>query len=310
MSLATRQIASPPRPVPLSLRAAAMSGFKVTAGTIFVAAGMTLVSYMGVPLTWRDLAFSFVGPVVSTRATLLAAEPTRFAFTRSSSRFVGSTEVTRYRYRFKDASGTLRDGRSYRIGEAVTRDGPDGREIDIEYASSWPSLNRVAGGALSPVPLVFNTIDIPIALAFLLLFRGVRAGFRRVRLLRCGTVALGRVVSRRVNNSDRPLKPSEQVNAVDIEVAFTADGGQAVTLTERIVDRANEAGDQPEEPVLYDPANPHTAMLLDVCPGEPTPGADGQWQSPGPRGLIVVGLLLLVHASWIYTAYVLLANER
>lgn len=310
MSQATRQLASPPRPVPLSLRAAVMSGFKVKAGTIFVAAGVTLASYVCVPLTWRELVFSYAGPVVSTRATLLAAEPTRFKFTNSSSRFIGSTKVTRYRYRFRDASGTLHDGRSYRLGKAITHDGPAGREIDVEYASSRPSFNRVIGGSPSPVPFVFNTIDIPTALAFLLLIGGVRAGWRRTRLLQRGTLALARVVSRRVNNSDRPLKPGEEVNAVDIKVTFMADSGQAVTVKERIVDRADKVGDEPEEPILYDPANPQTAMLLDGFPGKPTPGPDGQWQSVGMRAPIVVVLLLLVHAGWIYAAYALLATER
>ena len=289
-----------------------MSGWKFKAGTILFAAFMTLGSYMGVPLSWRELALASVaGQPVATRATLLAAEPTRFAFTRNSSRFVGSTEVTRYRYRFKDSSGTLRDGHSYRTGgsDTIEHDGPNGREIDIVYGSSRPSINFVVGGTLSPVPIVFSTIYIPAALALLMLGRGVLAGSRRVRLLQSGTLASGRVVSRRINNTDRPLKPGEDINAVDIEVTFTTESGQSVTHKERVVDNPAEVGDQPQELVLYDPADPRRAMLLDGVPGRPAVGPDGQWQPTSGRAVIVVALFLLIHVSWIWISYALLAPE-
>src|SRR4051812_33941346 len=105
MPVAVRPALAPaPRPVPLSLKVAAVNGFKFKAGTVIFVGAVTFYCYLGMPLSWREAGFWLSRPV-SASGRLLAIEPTRWALSTKpggGAIGTGAAVVHRWRYRFTD----------------------------------------------------------------------------------------------------------------------------------------------------------------------------------------------------------------
>jgi hypothetical protein len=145
----------------------------------------------------------------------------------------------------------------------------------------WPEED------LSLFSLVFVAL-FPL-LGLVLALRGIPRGLRRIRLLRSGRPALGRLVDRRETNvtiNDEPV--------IALTFEFTTEDGATARVVER-THRPQLLEDDAEEPLLYDPQWPERAALLDHLPGAPRVDSRGRLHVKlGPRTVLPLLLPLVV----------------
>ena len=146
--------------------------------------------------------------------------------------------------------------------------------MPVEYPAGWPSVARIRGanltaaGPVAAVTYVFGVIG------FFMVFRGIRRGLQAIPLLEGGALALGTLESRQRTN----MKVNNRV-VYRLFYSYTAQDSQkyqAVTSDESATNF-----DAENEPVLYDPQNPASALVLKGLPcrvsfdegGNPSAGA-------------------------------------
>lgn len=285
-----RGLLPPPRAVPLTVRAAALTGGASLAGTVVFSAGMALFWFVA-GLAGREVPFWFAGTLERAPARVIAVEPSRWTHGRAGA-------MKRYRYEYTTADGIVRRGVSYRTPTQR------GSSYEVEFSPRLPSVSRLVGAQASPLGFVgVTTIAFPTA-GFFLLRLGVRAGWRAIRLMRAGQLAVGWVSA----------VPSEAPRATGepppnkFNVRFTAAGGQKVTFLHEVRERHDEVGDEREEAVLYDPRDPATAMVADDLPGRPRVGPGGSWQGAGVRPVLVLILLMLALVAQAAWGFVILTD--
>lgn len=272
-------LARPPRAVPLSLRAAMLGNFSFGFGSIFLTLGMIFFWIFAYP-SLHECRFWFAGPLTPVRGTVLSAEETHFS--EGGSKHRRGSPVFRYRYRFSDAQGEVREGVSY---STLTRY-REGTPVEIEYDPDRSSVNRIIGaraspfGALTLFVLIFPGIGLPFVMM------GVRDARRWNRLLVEGKVAAGRIVGRTPTNTSINKQP-----VIDFEIEFATFGGSRVRFHHK-THLTSALEDEVEEPVLYDPRRPEDAVLADGLPAQAVVGWHGQWESVPSVGLVVQGIAL------------------
>lgn len=118
------------------------------------------------------------------------------------------------------------------------------------------------GGVETPWPLNIVLFGFPfIGLTFIGI--GLRKGLRGIRLLRRGMTASGRLVSKKPTNT--------QINGqrvFELTFEFTAADGKRY-LAKASTHEPGPLEDNAAEPLLYDPADPTIAVMLDDLPGRP-----------------------------------------
>ena len=195
------------------------------------------------------------------------------------------TPVYENHYRYT-AGGVEFAGTSYDTGRCLS-----GEQVTVEYLTERPEYSRVEGmrrGLLGPwVLLVALLPGVGLGLAILGLFRGRL----RVRLLRDGVPASGRVIAKTPTGS-------RTMNRVDyrVTVQFTAWDGSVRSVsvtTNRPEDLENGFG----ATVLHDPDEPGRALAIGGMPGPILEDGAGSFAGGSPR-LLTLPLLSLVCNGW------------
>jgi hypothetical protein len=257
--------------------AVTFGGVLTLVASILARVGAVMLAVFG-PLTglgrWARMTF----------ADTATADAVVTSVTKTNTR-VNKVYVREFAYRFEDARGAPHEGRSYDTS------GPKvGATATVEYARGAPELSRLRGqsvGSMPPIAAIPQSAIGVVGLA--LLFGGVLAGRRNVRLLRIGEPARGRLIAREPTgtkiNNQRVWK---------LTFAFvTADGrpAQAIARSHQLRELLDEA----EEPLLYDPKSPARAAMLDAMPGNPRLDAQGNLVVTrgafGPMVLPVIAIL-------------------
>jgi hypothetical protein len=268
-----------PRPVPVSLQIVNFfNGIAQIGWAIF---GFGMIFFWAFVMN-ADLSFvNFRGP-----HDTVAGKVTRVENTSAS---VNHQRVQANHYEYS-VDGYLFTGVSYSTGGSLS----PGQSVDIEYAKGNPSRSRIEGlrramfgpglAFVSLVPLIGLAILVPATLS----------GVKRNRLLREGLLATGTLKSKSRTNvtvNNRPL--------YELTFEFTARDGRhheakaRSTFTERLEDEA-------QEPLLYDPADPTCAYMLDEAPARPEIEANGDLRgrpTAAVRSLILPGLMIVVHGA-------------
>jgi hypothetical protein len=302
MDAYSARLAPPPRPVPLSLKAAMMTNGHVKYGTaMFVPAMIFFWWVAGDSL--RDIPFVLAGSMTRANAAVLAAEDSGWRF-GSRGGGSGGTRIYRYRYRFADASGQSREGVAYTTGDRVG----DRGSVEIEYSPRWPWLNRIIGGRASPTGLPALTSIFFAALSLMALGPGVRRGRRAIRLLSHGDIAAGLIRSTRVKSDAPNNSGGREPLAIEYDVEFVTSVGHRVVFRATADERLSEIRTGVEAPVIYDPRDEARAMLLTSLPRNPTTDQFGQWQSAGAGPLAVLLVVLLAHVAQLLFAIRILSE--
>jgi hypothetical protein len=270
MSRRPLTLSPPPRPVSLGLRLQLLFGaLPSIIGFAVLAFGLVFaIVFIGGSevMTWG----AFDGELARVEGTIVGAEETAYE--------VNEVEVVAYHFTYPRDDGFLGRGVSYTTGWVFD----EGAKVPVEYVVDQPHVARIEGQRTAPFgSFVLFVLIFPLVGLFMAV-PGLLKGMRAVRLLRTGELGWGQLVAKEETN----VEINEQT-VYRLTFQFEDARGnirEAVTKTHR----PHELEDDAEEPLLYDPALPKAAVLLDNLPGRPEFGSDGR-----PR-LRSVGRLLLV----------------
>jgi hypothetical protein len=262
-------LAPPPRPVPLSLRIINVFNGVTLFGWIFFGFGMLFFYFFGGN---ADISFlTFRGPHPTVPGQVTKVDDTHAS--------EGDERVHAHSYQYSVAGRTL-SGTSYTTGPAAEV----GQPVVVEYDPAEPAQSRIAGmrrAVFGPWALILGILPL---VGLLIMVFAMRSGARRNRLLRDGLLAMGQLKSKEATN----MKVNRRrVYALTFE--FTARDGTRHTAEARS-STPESLEDEAREPLLYDPANPSVAYLLDDAPARP--GFDGTGALVG-RPAAAVGALLV-----------------
>ncbi len=290
-----QDLARPPRPVPFPLWAGLMTNFYFCFGSMFLAIGLAVFWGLAYP-SLREFRFWFAGTLTPARGTLVASEKTQYS--EGGSKHRSGTPVYRYRYRFTDAMGEERQGVSFTTGDRFGR----AEQVEVEFDPDNPAVSRMVGARASPFGLavMFVLLFPGIGVPFFVI--GVRDGIRSIRLLVEGRVASGRIVARKATGTRINRMP-----VWDFEVEFETSAGARHRFHHK-THLTHEIGDEPEEPVFYDPRRPERAVLADGLPARAQVGRGGHWESDRTVGPVVLFVaMVLIHVAHVAVAVIRIA---
>jgi Protein of unknown function (DUF3592) len=267
-------LADPPRSVPFSSRVQILfGGVPGQLGWLFLLVG-TLLCWVFIPrIDWSFGAYeSSASGVVDRVERTSASENDR--------------PIHEVHYSFEGPDGTQVSGVSYTTDVAAQA----GTGVSVEFDPDDPSRSRIEGMRSKPFPMwVAFVLLFPLLGAAFAAF-AMRQGTRRLALLRDGRLARGRLIKKqgtrtRVNN--QPV--------LAMTFVFETDDGQSHRVVAR-THRPELLEDEAAEKVLYLPANPYRATLVDHLPGRPDIDERGQLVSGNPLSW---PLYLLAPAGWL-----------
>lgn len=198
-----------------------------------------------------DLSFiTFRGPHETVDGTVLRVEDTQ------ASENDVHVQANHYQY---SVAGSVLTGTSYSTGVEVAA----GETVPVEYDEDDPSRSRIEGmrrAMFGPGLLAINILPL---IGLLMLIPATRTGLKRNRLLREGLVAQGKLIGKSATNT--------RINhrrVYELRFEFTTRDGRRATAKTRTTE-TDRLQDEALEPLLYDPADPTRAYLLDEAPARP-----------------------------------------
>jgi hypothetical protein len=268
-----------PRHVPLSLQIVNFfNGFAQAGWAIF---GFGMIFFWAF-VTNADFSFAnFRGPYATAEGKVTRVEGTSASVNRRE------VQANHYEY---SVAGNRHEGTSYTTGESVSA----GESVMIEYDDDDPARSRIAGQrrAMFGAGVMFVTIFPLIGLAFLI--PSTLSGIKRNRLLRDGIVTPGTLKSKSRTN----MRINNRL-VYEMIFEFTTRDGRRQEATAR-TSHTERLEDETQEPLLYDPADPSRAYLLDEAPARPEIEMNGDLRGrPGAavRSLILPLLVIGGHGA-------------
>ena len=189
------------------------------------------------------------------------------------------TPIYEIHYQFRTSEGFEYPGTCYTTGVSYA----EKQAVRVEYLGDPPTASRIVGArtALWPWWGVFSAI-IPVAALVMAAF-ALRAGLRRVRLLRTGKTARAKLISKEPTRTRINGKPVMWLNYEFQVNGVTHKARTSSHKPEKLVDEA-------EELLIYDPDDPKHSILVDALPGKISVDDDGTVH-PAPPGAALARLL-------------------
>lgn len=232
-----------------------------------------------------DLSFiTFLGEREHIKGTITASHRTKVSLNRK--------RVIAHLYRFVTPDGEVFEDSSYATGRRY----PNRARVTIEYPAGKPHLSRIKGMRRQLLGPFFLILLLGPAIGLLMLGLRLRQGYRTLYLLRHGQLATGVLTHKEATG----VVVYDQPTYV-LTFTFTADDGKAYQMRYKHHDTAT-LEDEQEERLIYDPARPATAALLDTLPGTPDFDASGRLR---PQPLPLMSLILPLCTIGGHTAYAL-----
>jgi Protein of unknown function (DUF3592) len=276
----------PPRSVPGSLAIASLfNGFAQIAWGVF---GLGMIFFWVFPMN-ADLSFISVrGPLAEAAGEVVRVEETAFSEGRRNAKPIYANH---YVYFVADRPLT---GVSYSVGVRAE----PGQRVTVEYPEANPARSRIAGMRRAPFGRWALALAVFPLAGLVMLVVASGNGWRRTRLLGHGHLAPGKLVRKRPTNA----KVNGRV-VHELTFEFTGRDGRRHEMTAR-TSAPERLEDEKREPLLYDPARPSRAYLLDRAPSRPRFGTTGELLgAPRPAlRLLVPALVVAVH-GWLLLSY-------
>lgn len=283
----------PPRQVPWPIQTQVLlGGFSSQFGWLFFGFGMLFVWVFGA-FTMLNSVYFWVGTVDTAPGTVAAVNPTNSSENDTpvyANQFVFRVESREEEYR----------GESYTTGQQFSV----GNDVTIEYLRDNPEISRIQGtrsGTFGPWVFCFVLIFPAVGLGFIII--SVLMGIKGNHLLKHGQVTTGKLISKEATNT---RINNQTVYKLTFE--FTADNGLRYETSARS-HRPYNLEDEDAEQIVYDPANPHHAVLVDNLPGAPDIDEFGQIYVANPARSLVV-LILPVLAVTVHSGIFLYVMLR
>lgn len=276
---------APPRGVPWPVQASVLFGsFSSQFGWLFFGFGMIFVWPFGF-FSALNAAYFWVGTLETTAGTVAAVTAT------NASEGDVPVYANQYLFRVEQLEAEYR-GESYTTGAQFAV----GDSVTVEYLRNRPEISRIQGaraGTFSPWVFCFVGIFPAVGLAFIIF--SLKNGLKGSRLLKHGQLTRGKLIDKQPTNT---RINNQTVYKLTFE--FTAANGQRYQASANSHQPAN-LEDEAREQILYDPANPQHAVLVDNLPGSPEIDEFGQVYAANftksMATLILPGLVVLVHGG-------------
>ncbi len=255
-------LARPPRNAPISLR------IRLRLGGVFGIIGWSLLAFGGVFVVVfgflsesHDLAFAEDLPTV----------PGEALGWRETASQVNDRPVIETGFVYT-VDGTQYEGASYATGVGLAAGDP----VIVEYLPGDPARARIVGMRDATMPWWVTLICLPFPLIGLgFAFANFVRGGRTLRLLSEGRATGGRLIGSRQTNT---RINNRYVIAMTFE--FEDERGRTHRAEARTTG-PSRLRDEALEPLLYDPARPDRAVLIDSLPGLLRPTNQGHWAGAG-----------------------------
>lgn len=244
-----------------------------------------------------DLAsfYRFRGALETAKGVVLETKDTGASEGGSKNR--RGTPIYAHWYSFTAADGREYRGVSYALGTHLE----EGQEVVVEYPQGNPSISRIPGmrRAVFGPWAIFVIIFPLVGLGFIL--GSLASRLQAKRLLAEGKLGLGTLKSKVATN----VQVNKQT-VYKLTFEFVAEDGrtfEAVAKTHQVAALQDEA----QERLLYDPASPARAVVLDELPGSLQLDDAGNLQAGNaPFGWLVLFLpavTIFGHGAYAYLKY-------
>lgn len=271
------QFSMTPRSLPFALRMRLFfGGARSQAGWLIFGVGMVLFWMVAMHSDISSL-YRFHGRLAVAAGSVLSRQATSYMLP-GATRYVRGTHTNRYAYSFTAADGRAYSGRSYDTWKTADRL-KEGDQVEVEYKPENPSISRIVGTQSAPVSAWGAAVVLFPLLGLHLIFSGLRENRKAARLLRDGTLGYGRLVS---------SEPTKEVifNKTVFLLTFRFVAGNGLTCQATSKTRTPELMKMDaEKPLMYDPADPSQAVMLDGLPGSPELDETGGLRSGGAAAL-------------------------
>jgi len=245
---------------------------------LFAGFGMVFV-WVFVPAVGITTLFAFRGELETAKGVVDRREKTHYSV--GGDDHSDGTPVYAIHYTFADADENPHSGVSYSTGGGPSQ----GSRVTIEYRASEPETSRVRGLRAAPFgPWASFVVIFPIVGVGMLL-TGLLRGRRGVRLLKHGHAALGTLQHKEPTNTTINNR-----RVFKLTFAFKADDGQEYEAIAKS-NMPEKLEDEEQELLMYDPAAPQRAVMMDELPGSPRFDEFGQIR-PSSMGASVRVLLI------------------
>jgi hypothetical protein len=180
------------------------------------------------------------------------------------------------------------------VAYSVGRRAEPGERVAVEYAEAAPARSRIAGMRRAPFGAWALALGIFALAGLVLVVVASVSGWRRARLLQDGHLVMGKLVRKRPTNT----RVNRRV-VYELTFEFTGRDGRRHEMTAR-TSFPERLEDEKREPLLYDPARPSRAYLLDQAPSRPRFGTAGELLgSPRPGLRLLLPVLVVAANGWI-----------
>jgi Protein of unknown function (DUF3592) len=271
---------SAPRRVPLSLQVVNFFNGFSQMGWLFFGFGMI---FFWAFTSNADLSFlTFRGPHETVDGRVTKVEETGAS--------VNEVQVRANHYEYSVA-GNFLTGTSYSTGPSVAT----GEMVTIEYDQDDPARSRIEGMRRAMFgPGVLFVALFPL-IGLVLLIPATITGLKRNRVLRDGLIANGKLISKRMTNVRINRMP-----LYELCFEFTSRDGRRCEAKARATD-TDRLEDERQEPLLYDPADPARAYLLDDAPARPEFEPNGDLRGNPARAIrmMILPAVVIGAHGWI-----------
>ena|SRR5580700_123786 len=279
---AARQFAAPPRMTGTALAARILLG-SVRSQLGWLILGFGSIFFWG--FTWNidfsGLRFA-LEPVGRTSGRFLYCNDTQFARGRGDQDWRRIYEI---HYQFELIGRTFK-GSSFATGACA------GGTLPIEYLRAHPEVSRIAGTRRRPFGPSTLLVDVVPAAGLFMVITGLVQGRARLRLLRDGLPATGRLIDK-----TRMTSGAKRGQMYRLTFEYTSQNGATgrVTASTGLPELFE---DKEGALVFYEPANPRRAVLLASLPGSIAADALGQPAASPSRAFLILPALTILGNVW------------
>lgn len=168
---------------------------------------------------------------------------------------VNEETVVKYRYVFSYT------GRSYNgVSYSTDHDYKPDQAVTVEIEPGNPEISRIENMKVKPVGLWILFICIFPAIGFTFIYSALKKGIRNIRTIRAGIMTRGKFIKKVSTGGS-----INEQTIYDLYFSFKDMSGNEHTA-KGSTHRIDPVLDEPEERILYDPADPSNAVVVDAMP--------------------------------------------
>jgi hypothetical protein len=230
---------------------------------------------------WVFPAQSEIWALVVMRGELHSAEGKITGSRRTNMTEGGSdnrpgTPIWEYQFTFTDGQGTEHAATGYTLGNRFS----EGATVAVEYRADRPDYARMEGARMFPWGMGVALVGLFPLAGLVMLFIGLRLGFKRASVLSNGKLAAGKLVEMKPTNT--------KINNQTVHMLvfrFEVDGQEHTCIAR--THRTHLLTDDEEEQIIYNAANPAKSMPVDLLPAGLVAQDDGRIEMRSPIRMLL-----------------------